>query len=86
MPTYNRIEEMDRWDVVNYVKALQGRGATVTPADTGALAAPGVTGEAVPGSTRLGPTRGVPPVRAGGAPAPAPNAADTTGGRRGGDA
>jgi mono/diheme cytochrome c family protein len=25
MPTYNRIEEMDRWDVVNYVRALQGR-------------------------------------------------------------
>ncbi len=26
MPTYNRIEEMDRWDVVNYVRALAGEG------------------------------------------------------------
>ena len=25
MPPYNRIEEMDRWDVVNYVRALQGK-------------------------------------------------------------
>ena len=25
MPPYNRIEEMDRWDVVNYVRGLQGR-------------------------------------------------------------
>ncbi len=24
MPTYNRIEELDRWDVVNYVRGLQG--------------------------------------------------------------
>ena len=55
MPSYNRIEEMDRWDVVNYVRALQGRlGAAAT---TGPLAAPGVTGSAVPGYTTLGPTR-----------------------------
>ena len=25
MPTYNRIEERERWDVVNYVRGLQGR-------------------------------------------------------------
>ncbi len=25
MPNYNRIEEADRWDVVNYLRALQGK-------------------------------------------------------------
>ena len=31
MPTYNRIEEMERWDVVNYVRGLQaGDGADRT--------------------------------------------------------
>ena len=52
MPTYNRIEEMDRWDVVNYVRALQGGEAV----EAGPLAAPGVTGAMVPGATRRGPT------------------------------
>ena len=58
MPPYNRIEEKDRWDVVNYVRALQGgAGAGVA---TGQIAAPGVTGTALPGATTLGPTRPVP--------------------------
>jgi hypothetical protein len=58
MPPYNRIEEMDRWDVVNYLRALQGvGGATVT---VGPLAAPGVTGDKVPGPTRMGPTQPAP--------------------------
>ena len=53
MPPYNRIEEMDRWDVVNYLRALQGvSGKTV---EVGPLAAPGVTGDKVPGPTTLGP-------------------------------
>lgn len=52
MPTYNRIEEMDRWDVVNYIRGLQGRYAV----ETGALAAPGVNGAAVPGYSRTAPT------------------------------
>jgi mono/diheme cytochrome c family protein len=58
MPPYNRIEEKDRWDVVNYVRGLQGK----LPAGvvTGPLAAPGVTGPALPGPTALGPTRPVP--------------------------
>jgi mono/diheme cytochrome c family protein len=86
MPSYNRIEEMDRWDVVNYVKALQGRAGGVT-VDTGAVAPPGVTGDKVPGRTRLGPTRWVPHVRAGAGAAPADTTTpDTTGARRGGDA
>ena len=58
MPPYNRIEEMDRWDVVNYVRGLQGMLAA--PVDTGALALPGVGGRAVPGFTESAPTRPVP--------------------------
>lgn len=58
MPTYNRIEEMDRWDVVNYVRGLQGLAGH--PVATGPLAPPGVTGKMVPGFTRMGPTRPAP--------------------------
>jgi mono/diheme cytochrome c family protein len=54
MPPYNRIEEMDRWDVVNYLRALQGvNGRQV---EVGPLAPPGVTGDKVPGPSRMGPT------------------------------
>jgi hypothetical protein len=53
MPPYNRIEEMDRWDVVNYLRALQGVGGRQVP--VGPLAPPGVTGDKVPGATRMGP-------------------------------
>jgi mono/diheme cytochrome c family protein len=56
MPPYNRIEEADRWDVVNYLRALQSGGAV----DKGPLAAPGVTGDKLPGATELGPTRPAP--------------------------
>lgn len=59
MPGYNRIEERDRWDVVNHIRALQGMLPGVTPA-TGPLGMPGVTGDALPGATSLGPNRGVP--------------------------
>lgn len=58
MPTYNRIEEMNRWDVVNYVRALQGK-ANVAVA-VGPLAPPGVTGRWVPGATIDAPTRPAP--------------------------
>ncbi|MGI8508696.1 MAG: c-type cytochrome [Gemmatimonadaceae bacterium] len=58
MPTYNRIEEMDRWDVVNYVRALQGTAAM--PVGVGPLAVPGVTGRWVPGATLDAPTRPAP--------------------------
>jgi len=53
MPPYNRIEEMDRWDVVNYVRALQGVSGKTVP--VGPLAPPGVTGDKVPGPTRTAP-------------------------------
>lgn len=52
MPNYNRIEEMDRWDVVNYIRGLQGRYAV----ETGPLAAPGMNGAAVPGHSATAPT------------------------------
>ena len=58
MPPYNRIEEMDRWDVVNYLRALQGVGGKAVP--VGPLAAPGVTGDKVPGPTKLGPNQPAP--------------------------
>jgi mono/diheme cytochrome c family protein len=58
MPTYNRIEEMDRWDVVNYLRGLQGGlGREVA---VGPLAAPGVTGDKLPGATITAPTRPAP--------------------------
>jgi mono/diheme cytochrome c family protein len=81
MPSYNRIEESDRWDVVNYVRALQGL-VTGVQAPAGPMAMPGVTGRAVPGPTALGPNRWVPHVSAraaGGSPAPA--RADTSAAR-----
>jgi len=59
MPAYNRIEERDRWDVVNYVRALQGL-ANGVPFETGPLALPGVTGDKLPGASDLGPTRAIP--------------------------
>jgi mono/diheme cytochrome c family protein len=69
MPSYNRIEERDRWDVVNYVRALQGLISDV-PFERGRVALPGVTGDKVPGPSRLGPNRAIPhrPTPPGGAP------------------
>ncbi len=54
MPSYNRIEEMDRWDVVNYVRGLQGKLAQ--PVQTGPVGMPGETGDKLPGATHAGPT------------------------------
>ena len=83
MPPYNRIEEKDRWDVVNYVRGLQGKLPAAVP--TGPLAVPGFNGPAVPGPTTLGPTRPVPHTAAemqsmnGGSQPPAPPVtSDTT--------
>ncbi len=58
MPPYNRIEEPDRWDVVNYLRGLQGRAGQEVP--TGPLAAPGVTGDKLYGFSRTAPTRQAP--------------------------
>ena len=83
MPPYNRIEEKDRWDVVNYVRGLQCKLPAAVP--TGPLAVPGFNGPAVPGPTTLGPTRPVPHTAAemqsmnGGSQPPAPPVtSDTT--------
>ncbi|MBV6523013.1 MAG: hypothetical protein MNPFHGCM_03180 [Gemmatimonadaceae bacterium] len=62
MPSYNRIAEMDRWDVVNYIRALQGKAPAGTAFGTGPLAPAGVTGDMVPGPSRIGPSRLLPPV------------------------
>ena len=53
MPSYNRIEELDRWDVVNYVRGLQGKYQVVT----GPVGLPGETGDKLPGYSQMGPTR-----------------------------
>ncbi|MFN2398915.1 MAG: cytochrome c [Gemmatimonadaceae bacterium] len=58
MPTYGRIEEMDRWDVVNYMRALQGRAGV--PADTSPAGIAGQNGNTVPGASRTAPTVPVP--------------------------
>lgn len=73
MPSYNRIEERDRWDVVNYVRALQGL-VTDVPFARGPLALPGVNGDKVPGPSTIGPNRAIPHRRA------APDSASRPGG------
>jgi len=55
MPNYNRIEEADRWDVVNYVRALQGK--TTLKADTTLAGMPGQNGTTVPGPSQTAPTK-----------------------------
>lgn len=67
MPSYNRIEALNRWDVVNYLRGLQGMLSFAVP--TGPLAIPGETGDAVPGATATSPQQSVPfypPSRIGG--------------------
>ncbi len=59
MPTYDRIEDSDRWDVVLYVRALQGKIPGVV-ADTSPAGTPGENGRTVPGYTRTAPTRPAP--------------------------
>jgi mono/diheme cytochrome c family protein len=58
MPTYNRIEEMDRWDLINYLRGLQGKLAQPVP--VGPVGYPGQTGDALPLPTVDAPTRPVP--------------------------
>jgi len=77
MPSYNRIEEPDRWDIVNYLRSLQGKVAVA--ADT-SHCRPGETGGCVPGASTMGPTRPVPYYHArpiGGETVGAPAVADT---------
>lgn len=54
MPSYNRVNQMDRWDIVNYVRALQGR--TSIAADTTHAGYPGQNGTTVPRASQVAPT------------------------------
>jgi mono/diheme cytochrome c family protein len=54
MPPYNRIEEPDRWDIVNYLRTLQGKGTIAADTTHGF---PGQNGATVPSATHFGPTR-----------------------------
>ena len=58
MPSYNRIEAADRWDVVNYVRGLQGKLGRAVP--TGPLGTPGETGTKIPGASETAPQRQIP--------------------------
>lgn len=57
MPPYNRIEEHERWDLINYLRAVQAGGANVV---TGAVGRPGINGDSVPGPSPDAPTRPAP--------------------------
>lgn len=57
MPPYNRIEESDRWDLINYLRALQSGAANVA---VGPVGRPGETGDRVPGASLTAPTRPAP--------------------------
>jgi mono/diheme cytochrome c family protein len=77
MPSYNRIEEPDRWDVVNYVRGLQGK--LNRQVATGPLGYPGQSGFTIPTYTATAPTRPAPMYRAPArASAPAPQTAGET--------
>lgn len=52
MPNYARIEHMHRWDVVNYLRALQSGGQV----NTDSVGVPGETGPALPGASPTAPT------------------------------
>ena len=60
MPPYNRIEEPDRWDLINYLRAIQAGGAAAAGP---ALGRPGETGSQLPGATLTAPTVPAPFVR-----------------------
>ena len=57
MPSYNRIEESERWDVVNYIRTLQGRTGIAIDTTHGL---PGETGASLPPASSTAPTRPVP--------------------------
>jgi mono/diheme cytochrome c family protein len=57
MPSYNRIEEPDRWDIVNYLRSIQGKGTVAADSSHGL---PGETGAFVPRASLTGPTRPAP--------------------------
>ena len=60
MPSYNRIEEHDRWDIVNDLRSIQGKGTIAADTTHGR---PGETGRYVPGASLTAPTRPAPFVK-----------------------
>ncbi|HJQ21311.1 MAG TPA: cytochrome c [Gemmatimonadaceae bacterium] len=69
MPPYNRIEERERWDLINYLRTLQSGAANVP---VGPVGRPGETGATLPVASFDAPTRPVPFARpvTGATPAP----------------
>lgn len=61
MPSYNRIEEHDRWDIINYIRTLQGQ--TQFKPDSSPAGYPGQNGTTVPGYTATAPTLPAPYLR-----------------------
>ena len=62
MPPYNRIEERDRWDIVNYLRAVQaGTQANIAVR----IGRPGENGDFVPRASETAPTRPAPYFRPG---------------------
>ena len=57
MPPYNRIEESDRWDLINYLRAIQANPASPPNVPMGR---PGENGSMVPGPSLTAPTRPAP--------------------------
>jgi mono/diheme cytochrome c family protein len=55
MPPYSRIEDAERWDIANYLRAL-GAGS----ADSVLVGLPGETGDKLPRASEMGPTRPAP--------------------------
>ncbi len=53
MPSYNRIEEHDRWDLINYLRSIQAGGQAALGAPLGR---PGETGRLLPGASVTAPT------------------------------
>jgi mono/diheme cytochrome c family protein len=58
MPSYDRVEQMDRWDIVNYIRALQGMSAF--KADTTHAGYAGQNGTTVPRASATAPTKPAP--------------------------
>jgi mono/diheme cytochrome c family protein len=57
MPPYVRIEETERWDIINYLRSLQGKSAIAADTSHGR---PGETGAYLPHSSRTAPTHPAP--------------------------
>jgi mono/diheme cytochrome c family protein len=75
MPPYNRIEESDRWDLINYLRAIQANAANAPAIPLGR---PGENGPLVPGPSLTAPTRPAPHFRPAAPAATTPAATTTT--------